>query len=160
MENLVYIHPSAVLSGDIELGKHVSIWPAAVLRADMDSIRIGDRTNIQDGCVLHVDTGTPLIVGKSVTIGHRAVLHSCTVGDNCLIGIGAIVLDGAEIGENCLIAAGSLISPGKKIPPRSLVMGAPGRIIRALTEEEIEKQHKSPETYWQLALKAMGKEQD
>lgn len=109
-----YIHPAAVVMGDVTLGKYVSIWPAAVVRGDMAAIRIGDWTNVQDGCVLHVDTGRPLIIGNNVTIGHRAVLHSCTVGDNSLIGIGAIVLDGAEVGDNCLIAAGSLISPGKK----------------------------------------------
>lgn len=160
MENTVYIHATAVVTGDVHLGEFVSIWPTAVLRADMDSIKIGDRTNIQDGCVLHVDTGIPLIIGNDVTVGHRAVLHSCTIGDNSLIGIGAIVLDGAQVGKNCLIAAGSLISPGKKIPDNSLVMGAPGRIIRTLTAEEIAKQQKSPKTYWELAVKAMEKEQE
>lgn len=153
-----YIHPSAVVMGDVILGKHVSIWPGAVLRGDMDSISIGDWSNVQDGCVLHVETGIPLVVGEHVTIGHKAVLHSCTVGDNSLIGIGAIILDGAEIGDNCLIAAGSLVSPGKKIPDNSLVMGTPGRIIRCLTPEEIEKQRRSPKHYWKLAQRAMGKE--
>lgn len=150
-----YIHPTAVVMGDVTLGDKVSIWPMAVLRGDMDRIEIGDWTNVQDGCVLHVDTGTPLIIGKSVTIGHKAGLHSCRVGDNSLIGIGAIVLDGAEIGENCLIAAGTLISPGKKIPANSLVMGTPGRVIRSLTAEEIEKQKQSPRHYWELAQRAM-----
>jgi len=160
MDTLNFVHPSAVVMGDVTLGKQVSIWPTAVLRGDMDAIKIGDWTNVQDGCVLHVDTGIPLLIGNSVTIGHRAVLHSCTIGDNTLVGIGAIVLDGAEVGENCLIAAGTLISPGKKIPPNSLVMGQPGRIIRTLTPEEVEKQKKSPKHYWELALKAMEKEQE
>lgn len=155
-----YIHPAAVVMGNVTLGKFVSIWPAAVVRGDMAAISIGDWTNVQDGCVLHVDTDRPLVIGNNVTIGHRAVLHSCTVGDNSLIGIGAIVLDGAEVGENCLIAAGSLISPGKKIPPNSLVMGAPGRIIRSLTAEEIEKQKQGPRRYWELAQRAMEKEQE
>jgi len=146
--------------GKVTLGDYVSIWPTAVLRGDMDSIKIGNWTNIQDGCVLHVDTGIPLIIGNNVTVGHKAVLHSCKVGDNCLIGIGSIILDCAEIGDNCLIAAGTLVSPGKKIPANSLVMGKPGRIIRTVTQEEIEKQKKSPQIYWELALKAMEKEQE
>ncbi|MTI94984.1 MAG: gamma carbonic anhydrase family protein [Firmicutes bacterium] len=141
--------------GDITLGKKVSIWPLAVLRADMAAMTIGDQTNIQDGVVLHVDSNHPLEVGNRVTIGHKAVLHGCTIADNCLIGIGSIVLDGAEIGENCLIAAGSLISPGKKIPANSLVMGKPARIIRSLTPEEIEAVGKSAENYWQMAQKQL-----
>ncbi|MDD4658632.1 MAG: gamma carbonic anhydrase family protein [Eubacteriales bacterium] len=160
MENLRYIHPAATVMGHVTLGEYVNIWPAAVVRADMAPIQIGDWTNVQDGCVLHVDTGLPLLIGSNVTIGHRAVLHSCTIHDNCLIGMGAIILDGAEIGENCLIAAGSLVPPGKTIPPNSLVMGQPGRVVRQLTQAEIEKQKNSPRTYWQLALWAMGKEQD
>jgi carbonic anhydrase/acetyltransferase-like protein (isoleucine patch superfamily) len=155
MEVLRYIHPSAVVMGDVSLGNYVSIWPNAVVRGDMDAVKIGDWTNVQDGSVLHVDTGIPLLVGNNVTIGHKAVLHSCTIGANCLVGIGAIVLNKAEIGENCLIAAGALVSPGKKIPPNSLVMGKPGRIIRKLDPDEIEKLKKSAKTYWQLALKAM-----
>lgn len=155
-----YVHPSAVLMGDITLGRQVSIWPTAVLRADMASIQVGELTNIQDGSILHVDTDKPLIIGNNVTVGHKAVLHSCTVGNNCLIGIGSIILDDVEIGDNCMIAAGSLVSPGKKIPPNSLVMGEPGRIIRSLTEEEIKKLDQSSKTYWQLALRAMGKEQE
>ena len=160
MENLRYIHPAATVMGNVTLGDYVNIWPAAVVRADMAPIEIGAWTNVQDGCVLHVETNLPLVIGSNVTIGHRAVLHSCSIGDNCLIGMGAIILDGAEIGENCLIAAGSLVPPGKIIPPNSLVMGLPGRVVRQLTQAEISKQKKSPRTYWQLALRAMGKEQD
>jgi|SRR5690554_1193587 len=160
MKKEQYIHPSAVIMGDITLGKQVSIWPNAVVRGDMDAIKIGDWSNVQDGCVLHVETGLPLVIGSHVTIGHKAVLHSCTVGDNSLIGIGSIVLDGAEIGEGCLIAAGALVSPGKKIPPRSLVMGTPGRIIRQLTDDELQQQKAAPKGYWQLAQKAMEKEQE
>ena len=160
MENLRYIHPAATVMGNVTLGDYVNIWPAAVVRADMAPIEIGAWTNVQDGCVLHVETNLPLVIGSNVTIGHRAVLHSCSIGDNCLIGMGAIILDGAEIGENCLIAARSLVPPGKIIPPNSLVMGHPGRVVRQLTQAEIGKQKKSPRTYWQLALRAMGKEQD
>lgn len=157
-ERQFYIHPSAVVMGDVTLGNQVSIWPQAALRADMSSITVGDGTNIQDGAVLHVDTGCPLVIGTGVTIGHQAVLHSCTVEDGCLIGIGAIILDGAVIGKYSMIAAGSLVSPGKKIPPNSLVMGTPGRIIRTLTEAEVEKLKNSARTYWQLAQKAKEQE--
>ncbi len=150
-ENENIIHPSAVVVGEVSLAGKVSIWPQAVLRADMNWMKIGQRTNIRDGAVLHVDTGCPLDVGNDVTVGHMAMLHGCTIKDNCLIGIGAIVLDGAVVGENTMVAAGSLISPGKKIPPNSLVMGTPGRVIRQLSEEEVEKIKQSAERYWQMA---------
>lgn len=152
-----YIHPAATVMGDVRLAERVNIWPAAVVRADMAPIIIGAGTNVQDGSVLHVETGAPLVIGANVTIGHRAILHSCTIGDNCLIGMGAIVLDGAEIGENCLIAAGALLPPGKIIPANSLVMGQPGRVTRQLTPAEIDKQRQSPEAYWRLALAAAAK---
>lgn len=159
MEPRRYIHPTATLMGDITLGDYVSIWPSAVIRGDIASIKIGSWTNVQDCCVLHVETGQPLLIGNNVTIGHGAILHGCTIGDNCIIGMGAIILDKAQIGANCLIAAGSLVPPAKIIPPGSLVMGQPGRVVRQLTAEELEKQKNSPKAYWQLALRAMGKEQ-
>ncbi len=151
IDNENIIHSSAVVMGDVRLAGKVSIWPQAVLRADMNWMKIGQQTNIQDGAVLHVDSDCPLEVGSDVTVGHMAMLHGCTIQDNCLIGIGAIVLDGAVVGENTMVAAGSLISPGKKIPPNSLVMGTPGRIIRELSEEEVESIKKSASRYWQMA---------
>lgn len=157
-EKQVLIHPSAVVTGAVKLGNQVSIWPQAAVRADMNSITVGDGSNIQDGAVLHVDTDCPLEIGSNVTIGHQAVLHGCTVEENCLIGIGAIVLDRANIGKDSLIAAGTLVSPGKRIPPRSLVMGTPGRIIRSLSDDEVAKIKNSAATYWNLAQKAKEQE--
>jgi carbonic anhydrase/acetyltransferase-like protein (isoleucine patch superfamily) len=132
-----YIAPSADVIGRVELGPRSSVWFGAVLRGDTDWIRIGSDTNVQDLSLLHIDQGTPMLIGNRVTIGHQVLLHSCTIGDDSLIGNGAIVLDGAEVGAECLIGAGSLIPPGKKIPPRSLVMGAPYKIIRELSDEEV-----------------------
>lgn len=133
-----YVDISAQVIGDVQLGKQASIWCNAVLRGDMYYIRVGNRTNIQDNCVVHTRTGEfPTILEDEVTVGHSVTLHGCYVERGALIGIGSIVLDDARIGEKSLIAAGSLISPGTVIPPRSLVMGTPGRVKRPLTEEEV-----------------------
>lgn len=134
----VYIGPGASVIGRVTMGAGSSIWPNAVVRGDIAEICIGERTNIQDNSTLHVDSGHPLKVGNDVVVGHNAILHGCTVEDNCLIGMGAIVLDGAIIGERSLIGAGALIAPNKVIPPQSLVMGSPGKVVRNLTEEEVE----------------------
>ncbi|MBF0510294.1 MAG: gamma carbonic anhydrase family protein [Deltaproteobacteria bacterium] len=134
----VVVLDSAVITGDVEMGPQCSIWFHAVARADVNCIRIGRKTNIQDMAMLHVTYEThPLIIGSEVTIGHRVTLHGCTVEDLCLIGIGAIVLDGAKIGHHSIVAAGSLVTPGTVIPPNSMVMGAPAKVRRQLTEEEI-----------------------
>jgi len=134
----VYIAPSATVIGYCDLGDDVSIWHSAVLRGDVEQIIIGDRSNVQDGSVLHVTTDTwKCIVGKDTSIGHNVVLHGCTIGDNVLVGIGAIILDGAIVSDNCIIAAGSLIPPGKVIPPRSMVMGTPGKVVRELTDADL-----------------------
>ena len=132
-----YVDVSAQVIGDVELGDHASIWMNAVVRGDINKIRIGARTNIQDNCVLHV-VGTlfPVVVGDNVTVGHSVTLHGCTIGAHCLIGMGAIVLNGAEVGEECIVAAGTLVPEGMKIPPRSLVMGTPAKLKRRVTEEE------------------------
>ena len=130
-----WVHPSAVIIGNVTLGADVSVWPGAVLRADRDAIRIGDETNVQDGVVIHCDPGTPCVIGKRVTIGHRAVVHGCTVEDGSLIGIGAVVLNGAVIGAGSLVAAGAVIGEGRVIPPGSLVVGVPGKVLRELTDE-------------------------
>lgn len=132
-----WVTESAQVIGDIVIGEESSVWFNAVIRGDINYIRIGKRTNIQDGCVLHVARRTmPLVIGDEVTVGHNVTLHACTIGNRCLIGMGAVVMDGAEIGENCIVAAGSLVTPGTKIPPGNLVLGSPARVKRPLTEEE------------------------
>lgn len=133
-----WIAPNAVVIGNVVLKKNSSIWFGVVLRGDNDPITVGENSNVQDGSVLHTDLGSPLTIGDNVTIGHMAMLHGCSIGDNSLIGIGAVVLNGAVIGRNCLIGAKSLIPEGKVIPDNSLVMGAPGRVVRTVTPEQAE----------------------
>ncbi|MHB8838630.1 MAG: gamma carbonic anhydrase family protein [Gemmatimonadaceae bacterium] len=130
-----YVHPSAVIIGDVTLGRDASVWPTAVLRGDSDAIVIGDETNVQDGAVIHVDPDVPVRVGHRVTIGHRAVIHGCTIEDDCLIGIGAIVLNGAVIGTGSVIGAGAVVREGMIVPPGSLVLGVPGKVVRAVDDE-------------------------
>lgn len=129
-----WVAPDATLIGKITLDDDASIWWQAVLRGDNEPIRLGLRSNIQDGCVLHTDPGFPLVIGADCTIGHRAILHGCTIGDNSLIGMGATLLNGARIGRNCIIGANALIPEGKEIPDNSLVMGMPGKVVRQLDE--------------------------
>jgi len=143
-----WIAPTAVVVGDVELGNFASVWWHAVVRGDRDLIKVGDRSNIQDGSCLHTDAGIVLSIGKGCTVGHMAKLHGCTVKDNSLIGIGATILNNAVIGENCLIGANALISEGKEIPPKSLVMGV-NKIIRELTDTEIEGLKRTAEGYVQ-----------
>ena len=123
--------------GDVTLEKNTSIWFNATLRGDIENIHIGEGSNIQDGSVLHTDPGYPLKIGKNVTVGHMVMLHGCSIDDNTLIGIGAVLLNNSKIGKNCIIGSKSLITENKKIPDNSLVMGSPGKIIRQVTEEEI-----------------------
>jgi carbonic anhydrase/acetyltransferase-like protein (isoleucine patch superfamily) len=133
-----YVDASAQVIGDVQLGEQASVWCNAVLRGDMFYIRIGDRTNIQDNCVVHTRTGShPTVLEEEVTVGHSVTLHGCYVERGALIGIGSIVLDDARVGAHSLVAAGSLLSPGTVIPPRSLVMGVPGRVKRPLTDDEV-----------------------
>lgn len=128
---------SAQIIGDVVIGEESSVWFNAVVRGDVNHIRIGKRTNIQDGCVLHVARKThPLIIGDEVTIGHNVVLHACTIQSRCLIGMGAIIMDGAEVGEHSIVGAGSLVTANTKIPPGSLVFGSPAAVRRELTEDE------------------------
>ncbi len=129
-----WVAESAELIGDICLEENASVWFGAVLRGDNERITIGEGSNVQDGSVMHTDMGFPLTLGRHVTIGHQAMLHGCTVGDNSLIGIGATVLNGAKIGQNCLIGAHALIGEGKEIPDNSMVLGMPGKIVRTLEE--------------------------
>jgi carbonic anhydrase/acetyltransferase-like protein (isoleucine patch superfamily) len=131
-----WIAPTAAVMGRVVLKKNASIWWGAVLRGDNDPITIGEGSNVQDGSVLHTDTGSPLNIGANVTVGHMVMLHGCTIGDGSLVGIGSTVLNGAVIGKNCLIGAGCLITEGKEIPDNSLVMGAPGKVVRELSPEQ------------------------
>jgi len=132
----VYLAKTAVVLGDVTLGDYSSVWYGAVLRGDINRIVVGHHSNIQDNSVLHLADDYPCLVGNWVTIGHSAVVHACTVGDECLIGMGAIILDGAEIGEQSIVGARALVTQGMKIPPGSLVLGAPAKVARQLTDEE------------------------
>ena len=134
--NSVRCAENATILGDVTLGDQVSIWFHSTLRGDVDTIIVEEGSNIQDNCVLHCGFGHPTHIGKNVVVGHGAIVHGCTVEDRCLIGMGAILLDGAVIGEGSLIGAGALVTGEKVIPPSSLVMGVPGRVIRGLTEQE------------------------
>jgi carbonic anhydrase/acetyltransferase-like protein (isoleucine patch superfamily) len=131
-----YIDPSAQVIGDVSIGERSSVWPNASLRGDIGPIRIGDDSNVQDNCALHLDEGFPLTIGNRVTVGHSVTLHGCTIEDEALIGIGAIVLNGARVGKGAVIAAGSLVPEGMQVPPDTLVMGVPAKPRRAVTAEE------------------------
>jgi carbonic anhydrase/acetyltransferase-like protein (isoleucine patch superfamily) len=144
--NGVYIDATALVIGDVTLGDDASIWPMTVLRGDVNFIRIGARTNIQDGCVVHVSrpfpgnpTGWPTIVGDDVVVGHNVVLHGCTIGNRCLVGIGSVVLDGAVVDDEVKIGAGSVVAPGKRLARGGLYLGSPARRVRDLTPAEIER---------------------
>ena len=133
-----FIDVSAQVIGDVEIGEESGVWMCAVVRGDVHWIKVGRRTNIQDGAIVHGMTGThPTSIGDNVTVGHAALLHGCTIEDECLIGMGAIVLNGAHVGTSSIVAAGTLLVEGQKVPPRSLVMGSPGKVKRLLTQAEI-----------------------
>ena len=157
----VFVAPTAVVSGDLVIGDQASIWYQAVARADVHYIRIGARTNIQDGCVLHVTHDThPLVIGDEVTVGHQACLHGCMVGNRCLVGIGARVLDGAILEDECMVAAGALVPPGFRVPAKSLVMGMPAKVVRKLSPEQIADLAASADRYVEYArLTAAGLQQ-
>ncbi len=133
----VFVAPTATVVGNVCIGAHSSVFFGAVLRSEEDEITIGEDTNIQDNCVVHIDRGLPVHVGSGCTVGHSAILHSCTVGDNTLVGMGAIVLNGAVVGSNCIIGAGALVPQNAVIPDGSLVIGMPAKVRRAVTDEEI-----------------------
>jgi len=133
-----YVADSASVIGDVVLGNQSSIWFGAVLRGDIEPITIGERSNIQDNSVAHTGTGSPVVVGNDTTVGHQVMLHACTVGNNCLIGMGAILLDGCVVGDNCIVGAGTLVKQNQIIPDGSMAVGSPARVIRKLTPEEIE----------------------
>lgn len=160
-EGAYWIAPSASVIGKVKLERFASVWFGAVIRGDNELITIGENSNVQDGAVMHTDPGLPLTVGRNCTIGHKAILHGCTIGDNTLIGMGAVILNRARIGRNCLIGANALITEGKDIPDNSLVMGQPGKIVGALSEEAIARLARSADNYvrnWQrfaVGLKAV-----
>jgi len=155
-EHALFVADSAAIIGEVALHKNTSVWFNAVLRADVAKIEIGEGSNIQDGCVCHVDFDKPVIIGHGVTVGHNATLHACKIGNDCLIGMGAIVLDGAEIGDECLIGAGAVVTPGTIIPPKSLVLGSPAIVKRHLKPEEIEGIRYNGLVYIELAKEYKG----
>lgn len=147
-----YYSESVDIIGDVELGEEVNIWFGTVIRGDMNYIKVGDRTNIQDNCTIHVTTDiAPTIIGSGVTIGHNAIIHGCTIEDNCLIGMGSIIMDEAIIGEGSLIGSGSVIPPNLIIPPRSLVIGLPAKVVRKVSSHESEEIKKRSQQYIDLA---------
>jgi carbonic anhydrase/acetyltransferase-like protein (isoleucine patch superfamily) len=150
VDQTAFVHDSAEVIGDVVVGPRASLWPHVVLRGDVDGIRVGARSNIQDNSVLHCREGKPCVVGRGVTIGHNAVVHGARVGDYCLIGMGAIVME-ARIGKECLIAAGAMVPAGMVIPPRSLVMGLPAKVVRKLSAKEVRALHESEAGYVKLA---------
>jgi carbonic anhydrase/acetyltransferase-like protein (isoleucine patch superfamily) len=153
----VWVDPAAVVIGRVDIGDDASLWPAAVARGDVNFIRIGARTNIQDGSVLHVTHdgpyspgGLPLVIGEEVTVGHRVMLHACTIGDRCLLGMSSTILDGAVLEDEVFLGAGSLVAPGKRLQARSLYKGSPAQRVRALTAEELEMLRYSAAHYVRL----------
>lgn len=138
IDGTCYIAPGSAVIGDVVIGKNTSVWHNAVIRGDVDRIEIGENSNIQDGCLLHCTRGIKLKIGDNVSVGHGAILHSCEIGDNSLIGMGAVVLDKAKIGKNCLIGAGAVVTPRTEIPDGSMAVGSPAKVKRELTSEEIE----------------------
>ena len=142
-----YVVPEATLIGKVILGERASVWFGAVIRGDNEPIVIGAASNVQEGAVLHVDPGFPLTIGAEVTVGHQAMLHGCTIGDGSLIGIQAVVLNGARIGRDCLIGAGAIVTEGKQFPDRSLILGAPAKVVRELSEEEVARLRQAAADY-------------
>ena len=148
-----YVAPNASVIGSVVLHPYSTVWFNAVLRGDNEPIVVGAESNVQDGAVLHTDDGFPLEIGPECTIGHMAMLHGCTIGRNCLIGIKAVVMNGAQVGDNCIIGANALVAEGKVIPPGSLVLGSPGRVVRTLAPEEIIGLREFVEIYLDKALR-------
>jgi carbonic anhydrase/acetyltransferase-like protein (isoleucine patch superfamily) len=153
-----FVAPDAVLIGRVAIAEDVSVWFNAVLRGDNEPITVGPRSNVQDGCVLHTDPGFPLVVGACCTVGHAVILHGCTIGENCLIGMGATVQNGARIGKNSLVGANALVTEGKEFPERSLIVGMPARLIRTIDDQTVKMITLSCEIYvnrWQQYAKTL-----
>lgn len=150
VHSTAYIHPSAVVTGDVVLGARVSVWPTAVIRGDTDRIVIGDETNVQDGTIVHVDHGVPTTIGKRVGIGHRAIVHGATIEDDVLIAMGAVLLNNVHVATGSIVGAGAVCPEGMRIPPNSLVLGVPARVIRQTTEIERDRIRLTVESYLEL----------
>lgn len=148
-----WLAPTATVIGSVTLGEETGIWYGAVVRGDVESITVGAGSNVQDNVTMHADPGFPLTVGANVSVGHNAVLHGCTVGDDSLVGMGAVILNGARLGARCLVAAGAVVLEGTEIPPRSLVAGVPAKVRRELTDDEIAQIEHNAEVYRALAGK-------
>ena len=146
-----WIAPGAYVVGKVHLGEESSVWYGAVLRGDTEPIRVGARTNIQDGCVLHADPGYPAVVGEGCVIGHKAIVHGCEIGNNCLVGMNATVLNGAKIGAGSIVAAGALVSENREFPPRSLIVGIPAKRVGEVSEEQTEDIARGVRTYVERA---------
>ena len=146
-----YIAPGVVVTGDVLLGQGVNLWFGTVIRGDLAKVTLGPRVNVQDGCIVHTDYNIPQTIEEGVVVGHRAVLHGRRVGRDTLIGMGALLLTGCEIGEECLIAAGAVVTEGRRIPPRSVVMGVPAKVVREITPEELQRTHAICASYLELA---------
>lgn len=142
-----WVADSAQVMGDVTVEADASVWFGVVARGDTDHLHIGEGSNIQDGCVLHADVGQPLVVGRHVTVGHKVMLHGCTIGDESLIGIGAVILNGAKIGKNCLVGAGALVTEGKEFADGSMILGSPAKVVRQLSAEQIEGIRRSAQHY-------------
>jgi carbonic anhydrase/acetyltransferase-like protein (isoleucine patch superfamily) len=145
-----FVHPEALVFGDVTLGARASIWPTAVLRGDTDRIVVGDESNVQDGTIVHVDQGVPTTIGRRVAIGHRAIVHGASIDDDCLIAMGAILLNGVQVGSGSIIGAGAVCREGMRIPPSSLVLGVPGRVVRETTDGERERIARTVQSYLDL----------
>lgn len=156
IDESVFMAARSVVTGDVSIGKDSNIWYNAIIRGDLEKIEIGERSNVQDGCVIHVGSDSPVSIGDDVTIGHRAIIHGCTIGNNTLIGMGSIIMDGAQIGANCIIGAGSLVTKGTVIPEGSIAFGSPAKVVSTMKEEQIKENKKSAMTYIELARKAKG----
>ena len=151
IDDSAYLTESATVIGDVTIKANASVWYGVTIRGDTEAIVIGENSNIQEATVMHTDKGFPLTVGDNVTVGHQAMLHGCTIGDGSLIGIQAVVLNGAKIGRHCLVGAGALVTEGKEFPDNSLIIGSPAKAVRTLTEEQLAGLKKSAETYVERA---------
>lgn len=150
IDRTAFIHPDATVCGDVTLGTRVSVWPTAVIRGDTAAITIGDDSNVQDGTIVHVDHGVPTTIGRRVAIGHRAIVHGATVEDDCLIAMGAILLNHVRVGAGSIVGAGAVCTEGMVIPPRSLVIGVPARVVRQTTDAEVERIGRTVQSYLEL----------
>lgn len=146
-----YIAPGVVVTGDVVWSPGVNLWFGTVIRGDLARVQLGPRVNIQDGCILHTDFNAPQVLEEGVVVGHRAVLHGSRIGRDTLVGMGALLLSGCDIGEECLIAAGTLITEGRRIPPRSVVMGVPGKVVRPVTDDDVRRTREIAVHYLEMA---------